>query len=501
MKNALFYTTVFVLVTISGVLTYYIFANTYRTDQPLFNFQATDSIYETITTEFQGTSYVMSAKYIPEEEVAASYGRGADIGKVLSEAVGIIAGPDEKKFYVLDIEYFLENLNLPYKISTNNSVYIDNEKYLRNCESNTYNLQFNQKKIEEDIREGTSSINLDKYIVNPETFSLIEKCNEYNTEKTKLASVISTYFKNTDLSKYFKYSTVTKHFEIESEATITDALSDLREDFSKETIDPQYEEVDNSIYLLSYYENGYDVDVSQTLINLTNFISGKSTGFNIETFAIEPEIFSTNKKIYDFSNLISEGKSRMELIRNGFTNWVIQFADFGLYEVHNHIIQPGEEFSFLSTISPSNGLTKSGFPIDGGICNATTTIFRAALEAGLPITDRSYHYKNVPSYDWPYKMNIVDSAYFTTPKVDLKFVNDTKYPILMRFEKSQRDGYQYQTIKMYSDKNYTNREVELTNWKKWNEFSPTHFEASFDRIVYENGKKIREDNFYSRYLD
>lgn len=501
MKNALFYVIVFVLVTTSGILTYYIFANTYRTDQPLFNFQATDSIYETITTEFQGNTYKTSARYIPEAEAASSYGRGTDLGKVLSEAVEMITGPDEKEFYVLDIEYFLENLNLPYKISAKNNVYIDRDGYLRNCESNTYNFQFNQKEIENDIQEGTTSLNLDNYIINPETFTLIEQCNEYTLQKTKLSSILSTYFQNTDLSKYFKYSVNTKHFEIENEETVTNALSDLRESFSKAPIEPEYDEVDNAIYLLSYYENGYDIDISNSLINLNNFVSGKSTGFNIETYVVEPDIFSSRKEIHDFSNLISEGKSRMELIRNGLTNWVIQFADFGLHEVHNHIIQPGEEFSFLDTINPANGLTKSGFPIDGGICNATTTIFRAALEAGLPITERSYHYKNVPSYDWPYQMNIVDSAYLTNPEVDLRFVNDTGYPLLIRFEKSQKDGFQYQTIKLYSNKNYTDREVQLTNWKKWNEFSPTHFEASFDRIVYQNGRKISEDNFYSRYLD
>ncbi len=501
MKNLAFYSIVATLVIISGCLSYYIFANTYKTDQPLFNFQATNYIYETITADLLGSTYVTSSRYVPAEEIATDYGRGTDIGKVLSEAVGIITGPNEKEFYVFDTQYFIENLKLPFKISADNSVYIDKDNYLRNCERNTYDLKFNSRNIQNDIDQGASSISLDSYLTNPESLELISLCDEYNVTKTKVTAMLGAYFEDTNLTKYFKYSVDTKRFEVSDTIQISEAILELRDDFARPPLDPVYEEVNNAIYLLSYYENGYEIDVEQTLSNLSTFLENPENGFNVETYLVEPTILASNKPVFDFSNQISEGKTRMELIRNGFTNWVIQFADFGLYEIHNYVINPGQEFSFLGTISPSNGLTKSGFPIDGGICNATTTIFRAALEAGLPITERYYHYKNVPSYDWPYTMNIVDSAYYTDPKVDLKFVNDTPYPILMRFEKYQEDGYQYNTVKLYTSKNFDDRKVDLVNWKKWNEFSNTHFEASFDRVVYQNGVKLREDNFYSRYLD
>ena len=42
--------------------------------------------------------------------------------------------------------------------------------------------------------------------------------------------------------------------------------------------------------------------------------------------------------------------------------------------------------------------------------------------------------------------------------------------------------------------------TELKNFKKWNEYSRGYFESSFDRVVYQAGGVLREDNFYSRYL-
>lgn len=499
MKNALFYVSTIVLAFASLILAYYIFVNTYQTDKPLFDYSQNNYVYSYIEVSFLGNKVDVRSRFAPESDQAKQYGRGADLGKVIAEGLDLIDGPDSKKYYSIDTEYLFESLAFPFKIANQDNVHIDANNFLRNCEHNIFNFVFDTEKIKADVFEGTTSLQLDSYLSNSDQVPLIQLCEEYNTAKSKVAAVLAPYFNNVE--EILNYSVTTRQFEIADETKLRQKVQELSDTFTSSVIDPVYEEVNGSIYLLSFYENGYALDFNQTVENLQNFLSGTSTGFNVETYAVKPAIFASGKPVYDFSNEIAQGQTRMELIRNGYTNWVIQFADFGLYEVNNYVIQPGEEFSFLNTIQPNNGVTKSGFPIAGGICNSTTTLFRAALEAGLPITERYYHYSNVPSYDWPYKMNIVDSAYFTDPKVDLKFVNDTGYPILIRFEKSQKDGYQYNTVKLMTNSDFKKRKVELTNWRKWNEYSPTHFEASFDRIVFNGDTKIREDNFYSRYLD
>jgi hypothetical protein len=70
--------------------------------------------------------------------------------------------------------------------------------------------------------------------------------------------------------------------------------------------------------------------------------------------------------------------------------------------INGLIISPNEEFSLLKYLSPfdaSNGFIKELVIRDGvfspeyggGLCQLSTTVFRAAMDAGLPITERQNH--------------------------------------------------------------------------------------------------------------
>ena len=63
----------------------------------------------------------------------------------------------------------------------------------------------------------------------------------------------------------------------------------------------------------------------------------------------------------------------------------------------------------------------------GGMCQVSSTLFRAVLDAGLPVTDRTPH-SFIVSYYKPYGLD----ATVYTPIVDLKFMNDTGQHILIQ---------------------------------------------------------------------
>ena len=67
----------------------------------------------------------------------------------------------------------------------------------------------------------------------------------------------------------------------------------------------------------------------------------------------------------------------------------------------------------------------------GGLCQVATTIFRAALASGLPITERQNH-----SYRVSYYEPAGTDATVYNPKPDLRFVNDTGHYILLLGEVS-----------------------------------------------------------------
>jgi vancomycin resistance protein YoaR len=102
-----------------------------------------------------------------------------------------------------------------------------------------------------------------------------------------------------------------------------------------------------------------------------------------------------------------------------------------------HLIAPGATFSFNATTGARtaakgfkeapviiNGELKTG--LGGGVCQVSTTVFNAAYEAGLAITQRTNHALYISHYPTG------RDATVNYPDLDLKFVNDTQHWLLLR---------------------------------------------------------------------
>lgn len=109
--------------------------------------------------------------------------------------------------------------------------------------------------------------------------------------------------------------------------------------------------------------------------------------------------------------------------------------------INGTLIPPGQEFSFIEAVGDisaatgyqtayiiQNGRTQLGD--GGGVCQDSTTVFRAALNAGLPITERHGHAYRVSYYEQDQKPGL-DATIFA-PTTDLKFKNDTPAYILIQ---------------------------------------------------------------------
>ncbi|MYE26982.1 MAG: hypothetical protein F4X87_07150 [Chloroflexi bacterium] len=105
------------------------------------------------------------------------------------------------------------------------------------------------------------------------------------------------------------------------------------------------------------------------------------------------------------------------------------------------IIAPGEEFSFndhLGDITPEagylegsvilGGATVTG--IGGGICQVSTTMFRAAFSGGYAITERNSHGYRVGYYEYAGAGPGLDAAIWQ-PEIDLRFQNNTPHHLLI----------------------------------------------------------------------
>ena len=109
--------------------------------------------------------------------------------------------------------------------------------------------------------------------------------------------------------------------------------------------------------------------------------------------------------------------------------------------INGALIAPGEEFSFNHQVGKISGATgyKTAYVISGGrtilgdgggVCQVSTTVFRAAMNAGLPITERWAHAYRVGYYEQNSKPGFDATIY--SPSKDLKFRNNTPGHILVQ---------------------------------------------------------------------
>ncbi len=206
----------------------------------------------------------------------------------------------------------------------------------------------------------------------------------------------------------------------------------------------------------------------------------------------------------------------------------IHNVDITASRINNTIVKAGAEFSFNKTLGEvsaatgyapayviKNGHTELGD--GGGVCQVSTTLFRALLNAGLPITKRIAHSYRVSYYELNSKPGIDATVY--AGEVDLRFINDTGHDILIRTENTPKNLYL--AVKIYGTTD--GRTTQIVNHKTWDavpapptlyqddptlpkgtkkqiDFAAGGIKASFMNIVKDkDGKIIRQDTYYSNY--
>ncbi len=136
-----------------------------------------------------------------------------------------------------------------------------------------------------------------------------------------------------------------------------------------------------------------------------------------------------------------------ELVASAYTSYYgspanrMHNIDVGIQKYNGLIIAPGEEFSFnhyLGEVDKDNGFlpekvikqNKIEYEYGGGICQVSTTLYRAALRGGFPITERRPHSWKVAYYS-QVDGNGLDATIY--PGVsDVKFINDTPGHLLIQ---------------------------------------------------------------------
>lgn len=299
-----------------------------------------------------------------------------------------------------------------------------------------------------------------------------------------------------------------------------------------------YEKLSNGKYKVNDFQphlDGLGLNKEDLINKITNTINEIATASDenisenytneVVLQTVQPTL--TLEKLNDLGikELIGFGDSRYDhSIPNRIWNVALTAQKIDLT-----LIAPGEEFSFnknLGEVSKRTGY-RSAYVISGGktvlgdgggVCQVSTTVFRAALNAGLNITKRKAHSYRVSYYELNQKPGIDATVY--SGDVDLRFINDTPGYILIKTESDSENLYM--DVEFYGTSD--GRTAEILNHKTWDlrsappaayypsteipagttkqiDWSVSGIKASFDYVVKDkNGEIIREENFYSNYV-
>lgn len=171
----------------------------------------------------------------------------------------------------------------------------------------------------------------------------------------------------------------------------------------------------------------------------------------------------------------------------------------GAAKFNNALLAPDEEFSFnkiLGEVDEKTGylpelVIKGDRTIPeygGGLCQVSTTAFRAAIYAGLPIIERQPHAYPVVYYN-PQGMD----ATIYPPHPDLRFKNDTGWPILVQTKIIKNKLF----FNFFGKKN--KRQVKIIGPNIYDKKPDGSMKAVFWREIYEREKLVKKDVFRSVY--
>lgn len=267
-------------------------------------------------------------------------------------------------------------------------------------------------------------------------------------------------------------------------------------------------------------QTGIELDLETAVAEIEKNANGLGAKeINLAVKEIANEVSADNVNNFNIKEIIGIGKSnftgspanRRHNIKNG--------AD----SVNGVLIKPDEEFSLIKTLGKIDAASgylpelvikgnKTVPEYGGGLCQIGTTVFRAALDTGLPITMRQNH-----SYRVAYYEPAGTDATIYDPKPDLKFINDTQNYILIQTKIEGNNLYFYfwgakdgRIVEKIDSKIYNivkpgpAKLVETLNLapgkKKCTEKAHNGADAFFDyKVAYANGE-VKEKRFSSHYI-
>lgn len=353
-------------------------------------------IEETIRNELSKNVLLHYEDYetsISPEQIEASY----NIDKAIEEAYGIGRNGNIIK----------NNYDIIFAMLFGKDILID---FTYNDEILTNMINDISKKIPGSMQENSYYIENDKLVITSGKPGIVIKTEEM---KNEILEQIKSPTKN--------FLTIPVENKVPGEIEIDIIYQEVKKE-------PKNAYVSEEPFTIHPHENG--IDFAITLEEARQIVSEKKEEYEIPLKIITPEITTNQIGAEAFPDILSQFSTRYDAsLKNRSTN--LRLASD---KINGTVLLPGEEFSYNKIVGERTieagykdaAIYSGGQVVDGlggGICQISSTLYNAVVQANLEIIERSNHY---------FKTSYVEAGKDATVvygQIDFRFKNNRNYPI------------------------------------------------------------------------
>jgi len=278
---------------------------------------------------------------------------------------------------------------------------------------------------------------------------------------------------------------------------VKEYLEEITSTINQQPVNARLETEGNRAIVFTQAQEGYGLDIDKTIEQLIQNILAEPPVKKTNIFAqkLLPRIALWQTNNLGIKSLIGQGASNFA----GSPKNRIHNIKTGTAKFNGLILNPGEEFSF-NTLLGGSGAAQGFLPelvikkaklvpeYGGGLCQVSTTLFRAAVNSGLEITQRSPHAFPVEYYS-PQGFD----ATVYEPRPDFRFINNTPTHLLIE---GLVQGNKL-TFNFYATDD--NRQVKIKGPYVLEKKQDGSMKTILTQEVYKNGELFSEQTFHSNY--
>jgi len=314
---------------------------------------------------------------------------------------------------------------------------------------------------------------------------------------------------------------------------VRESLSTYAADFDIPVQDARWRLNNGAIQLAVHSSKGRELDLDNGVDSVTKaFVDGK-TDVKLNVTTIQPQWQDSDGKNIELgTNILAEAgiwygdssearRTNVELAASYLNGWLVPpDAVFSFADTVGQITEDKGYVTGLGIVDDGHGGFTTAPVVGGGICQVSTTLFQAVFWSGLPIVERHQH---------PYYLRTYGEAVSGLPGLDAMVNIEPDWQLDMKFQNTTGkwlavvmipDGATLWARIMGTNPGWTvevpepvmDNKVEPDD-KMYYEDSPElpageerivesaaeGFDVTINRTVYDHGKQILQDSFYSSF--